>query len=135
MRSAAATALCVILTIQPVIRKRAERVVRIPLRVPLACDAVPRFDGVLELAAEGCVPGGTQRNLAASRASFAADIAPAERLLLADAQTSGGLLLCVPAAARDLLLAELARHDTPAAAVIGRVVPGAPGTIDVRRHL
>lgn len=101
----------------------------------LACDAVPRFDGVLDLAAEGCVPGGTQRNLAATRATFAPDLAPAERLLLADAQTSGGLLLCVPAGAREVLLAELARHGTPAAAVIGRVLPGAPGAIDVRRHL
>ena len=52
----------------------------------------------LELAAAGIVPGGSKRNLAYARRGhrFAAEVGEPLRLLLADAQTSGGLLLCVP---------------------------------------
>jgi selenide,water dikinase len=80
------------------------------------------------------VPGGTQRNLAASTAEWEADVSPEDRLVLADAQTSGGLLLCVAPAARDSLLARLAEERTPAAAVIGRCIEGPAGAITVRRH-
>ena len=78
---------------------------------------------VLELIESGCVPGGTRTNLAAAEeiADFG-DTAEALRVLLADAQTSGGLLLCVPPdrlmAVRDVLEA----HRTPAKAVVGKVV-------------
>src|SRR2546422_2727423 len=53
------------------------------------------------------------------------------RLLLADAQTSGGLLIAVPADRRDALLAALQREHAPVAAVIGRAVPGPAGRISV----
>jgi len=53
------------------------------------------------------------------------------RVLLGDAQTSGGLLIAVPADRRDALVAALRREHTPAAAVIGRVVPGPAGRISV----
>jgi selenide,water dikinase len=99
----------------------------------LAFAQVPAFEGALALAAEGCVPGGTRRNLAASPARFAADLTEAERLLLADSQTSGGLLLAVAPEAREAVLAALQAERTPAAAVIGRVVAGAAGAITVQR--
>jgi selenide,water dikinase len=51
---------------------------------------------------------------------------------LCDAQTSGGLLLAVPAAAETRLLAELERRGTLARAVIGELMPGSPGEIEVR---
>jgi selenide,water dikinase len=47
-----------------------------------------------------------------------------ERLLATDAQTSGGLLLAVPPAGLDALLAGLAAEKTPARAVIGEILPG-----------
>ncbi|HEX5819918.1 MAG TPA: AIR synthase-related protein, partial [Gemmatimonadales bacterium] len=94
---------------------------------------VPMLDRARELAAAGHVPGGTTRNLAASTTEWEADIAQVDRLLLADAQTSGGLLLAVPPAALDSLLEALAREATPAAAVIGRCLDGPPGAITVRR--
>lgn len=61
---------------------------------------VPLIDGVLELAFAGLVPGGSKRNLAYASAvtEIDADVDETLRLLLADAQTSGGLLLCVPGA-------------------------------------
>ena len=60
--------------------------------------AVPALAGALELAAEGVFPGGTRRNLAwvETMAAFDGEVAEADRMLLCDAQTSGGLLLSCP---------------------------------------
>lgn len=70
-----------------------------------------------------CIPGGTTSNLDA--AAVTTDFDPAidahTRTLLADAQTSGGLLLCVPPRRLADVLALLKSHRTPVAAVIGRI--------------
>ena len=57
-----------------------------------------------------------------------ADVEKAEQLLLCDAQTSGGLLLA--SASPGALIAELDRRGT-LAAIVGQVVTGQPGHIDV----
>ena len=93
---------------------------------------LPILPGVLELAELGCVPGGTRRNLEAAKVEWAADLSEAERLLTVDAQTSGGLLLAVAPNRLADLLAGLARERTPAAAVIGEILPG-PGQTRVVR--
>ena len=95
--------------------------------------AVPLLPGAREAAERGAVPGGTERNAAsvADAVSFAAAVDRTARLLLADAQTSGGLLIAVAAERADALVAALRREATPAADVIGRVVRGAPGTVVV----
>jgi selenide,water dikinase len=94
---------------------------------------VPFFADAAELAARGAVPGGTERNRAALAASvtFAAAVPEATRVLLCDAQTSGGLLLAVPDARAEALVTALKKEGTPAAARIGRVTSGPPGTITV----
>jgi selenide,water dikinase len=52
---------------------------------------------VLMLIAQDCIPGGTRQNLEAANRIVEWNNTPEPlRLLLADAQTSGGLLLCVP---------------------------------------
>jgi selenide,water dikinase len=52
---------------------------------------------ILALIAQDCVPGGTRQNLETANAMVKWNNTPEPlRLLLADAQTSGGLLLCVP---------------------------------------
>jgi selenide,water dikinase len=53
------------------------------------------------------------------------------RVLLFDAQTSGGLLIAVEADRASALVAALERETTPAAARIGRVARGTAGTITV----
>ena len=86
---------------------------------------VPLLPGVEELAEEGVVPGGTGRNLAAVEEYTAFDgVHDAYRIVLADAQTSGGLLLAVPPDRCDELVALLGEAGTPAAAVIGEIVDG-----------
>ena len=102
----------------------------------VAFDRLPLLPHAKNLASRGVVPGGTQRNLeAADQVEWAADLSPADRYLCVDAQTSGGLLLVVPAENEASLLAALAEEHTPAAAVIGRIVSGKPGTIRVTRQL
>jgi selenide,water dikinase len=95
--------------------------------------AVPLLPRAREAAERGAIPGGTERNAAsvADAVSFAAAVDRTARLLLADAQTSGGLLIAVAAERADTLVAALRREATPAADVIGRVVTGKPGTIAV----
>ena len=99
----------------------------------LQSDAVPLFDRVHELIGEGAVPGGTQRNLTAAStyAAWAAEINETTKVALCDAQTSGGLLIAVDADVVDALLAALAERHT-AAAVIGEIVAGEPGSVEVR---
>ena len=96
---------------------------------------VPWLTGARRLAEAGHVPGGTRRNLTAANETTRWDDAldEVERLLLADAQTSGGLLLTVPPEALPRLRQELAARRTLAAAEIGTVVPGRPGAISVQR--
>jgi len=93
---------------------------------------LPLLAGAVELAGRGCVPGGTRRNYQAARAEWADDLSEAERLLAVDAQTSGGLLLAVSPARLETLLEALAREATPAAAVIGELLPE-PGMLRVVR--
>jgi selenide,water dikinase len=96
-------------------------------------DRVPVIDDVRELLAAGMVAGGTQRNLAfvAPDVDFGA-LPEAERLLLADAQTSGGLLLAVAADRADALDRALDRRGTLASTVIGEATAAHPGRIRVR---
>jgi len=94
--------------------------------------AVPVIDGVRALIAAGMVAGGTQRNHA-----FVAEhvdwgtLPESEQLLLADAQTSGGLLLSVAPDATDALVDALTRRGTLAAAVVGHTAAGTPGHITI----
>jgi selenide,water dikinase len=103
------------------------------VRARLHAATVPLLPGVTELAAEGCVPGGTKRNLAyaAPLISFAASIDEATRLVLADAQTSGGLLLCLPAASADDAIAALHDQGVARAARIGELLEHGEPHIEV----
>ena len=93
---------------------------------------VPLLEGAAELAKGGHVPGGSTRNLEDLRdvVTFADTVDPLLHLLLADAQTSGGMLMAVPADRLDALLGKL-EGRTPALAVIGEVGDGPAGTIQV----
>ena len=96
-------------------------------------DAVPTFDSVRSLCESGLVPGGTRRNLeyVAPVADFDASLGEVDRLILADAQTSGGLLLAVPPENEAALLAELAAARTPACAVVGEFTDGEAGRLEI----
>jgi selenide,water dikinase len=102
----------------------------VALRIRAA--AVPLLEGVHALAAEDVVPGGSKANLrwVAPNVRFAEGLAPTWPIVLADAQTNGGLLAAVDPGRAEALLAEL-RAAGVAAAVIGDVVAGEPPRIEV----
>lgn len=95
--------------------------------------AVPVIEGVRELARAGVVPGGTARNLVAvERFTGFGNLEPADQLILADAQTSGGLLISVAADRAGDLVDALTGEGTRSAAVVGEITGDQPGTITVR---
>ncbi len=99
----------------------------------ISAAAVPVLDGARDLAKKGAIAGGTARNLEwlADKVRWAPEIDEITRLLLADAQTSGGLLLAIaPDRAGDLERALRARGVEPIAR-IGVVVPRDDLPIDV----
>jgi selenide,water dikinase len=97
-------------------------------------DRIPVFSNVRAYLAEGLCPAGTQRNLqyAAPHTTFASGLGTAEQLLLADAQTSGGLLIAVDESALPTLIASLGDRGVPVAAPIGHITDAdLPGRIEV----
>jgi selenide,water dikinase len=95
---------------------------------------VPFLPGAAELAAAGFVSGGTRNNEAflRDRVDLEPGLPPVVATLLYDAQTSGGLLLAVPAPRLAGLVADL-RGRGVEPALVGRVLPGPAGRIRVRR--
>ena len=79
--------------------------------------AVPYLDGARDALRAGHVSGGTRRNLDWVRPHIELNVDEDEALLLADAQTSGGLLIA---------------GEIPGAPVIGELVPAGEHTIVVR---
>jgi selenide,water dikinase len=95
---------------------------------------VPFILGVRELV-KFSVPGGTRANLryVGDKVTWAAGITEDEKLMLADAQTSGGLLIAVSPDKLDGLLRGLAARGVETRAVIGELIEGEAGKILVER--
>lgn len=85
--------------------------------------AVPLLPGVIECAAAGVYPGGSAGNLSyvSEWTTFEDSLDEATRLTLADAQTSGGLLLAVSEEGLDDLLTALAAAGVETHSTIGRL--------------
>ena len=87
-----------------------------PERIPAISEEI------FKLIDRDCIPGGTRDNLkAASRQTDLKAASSLHRVLLADAQTSGGLLLSVRESQLADVLRILKKARTPCAAVIGRI--------------
>lgn len=101
------------------------------LGVEIDWDQVPLLEGVRELAAQGLVTGASGRNWAGygEQVDLPADFAPADRALLTDPQTSGGLLVSCTPQALPQVQEVFARHGFGAARAIGRVSAAAPGRL------
>ncbi len=93
-------------------------------------DRLPFLPGAVDLAGEGIMPGGSRRNLGHGVDRLDTDRAETEQLLVADAQTSGGLIFGVDERHVDGVLAQLSESGHTAAA-IGEVVAG-PGRFELR---
>jgi selenide,water dikinase len=100
------------------------------VRFRLEARAIPVQEGVRELAAADVIPGGSKANLewVKPHVRFPEGMSDVDRIVLADAQTNGGLLAAVAPERAGELLAAMSRAGVEAAR-IGEVRPadGAPG--------
>jgi selenide,water dikinase len=98
----------------------------------LRASALPILPGAREAAAAGVVPGGSKRNgdFFGRWIAWADSIDAATRILLADAQTSGGLLIAVDPSRETAMIDALGRRGVTGR-VIGRLEDGPAGRIVV----
>jgi selenide,water dikinase len=96
-------------------------------------DMIPVLPGISELARKGHIPGGTKANYRFLADAIVWDdtISEIDRMVLCDAQTSGGLLIAVDPRESERLIEELKSRGTPAAHRIGRIVHDSTGRIRV----
>ncbi|MDD2685878.1 MAG: selenide, water dikinase SelD [Gallionella sp.] len=97
------------------------------LAAELSFDQVPVLSEALPLAQQGIGPGAIDRNLASygHEIDFGAHLQTWQQRLLADAQTSGGLLVSVAAEAADEVLDCFKNAGFEQAAIIGKMAQGA----------
>ena len=105
------------------------------LSAVLSRSAVPVLPGVEELLEAGNVSGGTSRNMEAlgDAVSLEDGVSELDFVLMADAQTSGGMLISVPEDCAGALVKSLIANETLYSEVIGDVVTGDAGTVVVRK--
>lgn len=98
------------------------------LSAELWMDSLPVIAGARESIANGVVPGATGRNLGhyGQHVAWADDVSSEDQKLMADPQTSGGLLLAVAPAKLAALLSELSARGALTCAVIGQLAPFDP---------
>jgi len=94
------------------------------LGATLSFERIPLLPNVHACLADGLCPAGTRRNLdyAAPLVDFDPALSEAERLVLADAQTSGGLIIAVAQDSLQRLLDTLTSHGVEIRAAIGSVI-------------
>jgi selenium donor protein len=95
--------------------------------------AVPVLEGARELATGGVLPGGSRNNMdyTAPHVRYDDRVSSVTRMLLNDAQTSGGLLIAVPLEKAGNLIEDLGARGVLNAARIGTVSDSKAGTIVV----
>ncbi len=94
---------------------------------------IPLIQGVYELAQKGFIPGGTKRNLdhVSTNVNFSKNMSKEQQYLLADAQTSGGLLISVAKEKAEDLQRALAENNSMSSPIVGQVYNPAEFTIYV----
>jgi selenide, water dikinase len=96
--------------------------------------AVPFLSGAYRLADLGCLPGAAFRNLefAESSVSFPDQLDYNLKMLLADAQTSGGLFMAAPKETANRMVSRMCQEGFPNTAIIGEVIPKTDKSLMVR---
>ena len=104
------------------------------LAIEIHADSVPALDLVLEQIADGIHTAacGTNKEYLGDAIAFDDSVTPEWRQLLMEAETSGGLLLSVDPSQADDVVDALKLKGCAQAAVVGRVIEGESGRIEVR---
>jgi selenide,water dikinase len=97
--------------------------------------SLPLLSQARRLASEGVAPGGSRGNVRnmKTRATFGDGVSDEDVLLACDAQTSGGLLVALPADQAEEYAARCRARGAPAGAVVGRVVEKQPAPLRLER--
>ncbi len=103
--------------------------------VELFAGRVPLFSQTMSMAAAGVIPGGSKNNLDhfSKHITWDPGLSALQRIILCDAQTSGGLLFTVPENEKDAILGELHEAGIPSAAHVGNCLGNGEGMIFVRK--
>tara|TARA_Y100000590_G_scaffold470206_1_gene662755 strand:- start:1987 stop:2934 length:948 start_codon:yes stop_codon:yes gene_type:complete len=84
---------------------------------------LPLIQGTFELAQQNFIPGGTKKNLnfISNEVSFSNNISQEEKFIMADSQTSGGLLISIPENKAQELQKSLNENDCMTNIIIGEI--------------
>jgi selenide,water dikinase len=98
-------------------------------RVLLRYSSLPFFQGAHEMYRQGVTTSVNfgNRQLTEGKIEIRLPLSDAEKELLYDPQTSGGLLLSIPGKEAEELLSRLHQSGVPSASIVGEVIEGPPG--------
>jgi selenide,water dikinase len=93
------------------------------MQLSIDTKSVPLFNGAFEMAKLGCLPGACFRNLefVQKHCDFDAKLSVEHKMLMVDAQTSGGLLIACPENKAEELMESLKKASYPMTRRIGSV--------------
>lgn len=105
--------------------------------VEIFADRIPVFDETVSLATGNIIPGGSTNNLHyfSKHVTWDKTISDITKIILCDAQTSGGLLFTVPNDEKDRILDELTNAGIQSVAHIGNCLRKGNGAIFVKENL
>ena len=103
--------------------------------IELEYSALPVLPETMDFIAKGVCPGGTHNNLKhyGQWVDYAEGISDDEKLLSADAQTSGGLVIVTKAEKADATVEALKKHGALAHVIIGRVTDDHVGRLRIQK--
>ncbi|MFH1160524.1 MAG: selenide, water dikinase SelD [bacterium] len=106
-----------------------------PIDVEIDATAIPVFEHVWEYLAAGLIPGATRNNLefVNPAVTWVDPLSESEKLILCDAQTSGGLLIGLPRSEAESLVNRLRKSGIKSTSLIGTCIPG-KGKIRVQKQ-
>ncbi len=98
-------------------------------------DKVPIIQETWDFATSNIIPGGSKNNLAyfSKHIEWKKQLSEIEKIILSDAQTSGGLLFTAPQNEKEQILKQLNEAGIEKAAHIGNVTKKGPGKIVVQK--
>ncbi|RLD80653.1 MAG: selenide, water dikinase SelD [Bacteroidetes bacterium] len=94
---------------------------------------IPFINGVFDLAIADIIPGGTKNNMefVSSKVVYDKNISELEKLIINDAQTSGGLLISLPLQYKDEFIQKCKERGIKYAAFIGTILEKGDGKIHI----
>jgi len=105
------------------------------INAEIFAESIPTIEGTWEFAGANLIPGGTRDNLSylSKHLVWEENISETQKMILCDAQTSGGLLLAVNPEDEKNLLEAMAKAGVQSASTIGRFTRHDQGTITIKK--